>query len=274
MSRMIHLSRYLLFLITLLIYPLSSLKAQDTENLVIIDPGELYSDYSFSTLQKDSLIFKIGAVQFEKILLACHENQWPEGISNLDKRNNARSQFTQYNINLVATIDDKSIVEIKPEDNRNMPSNMQSNAPFYFVIGSAGLGYPFEMGNPANDEEYSALEDEFPQASIVDPGLLLINHEFTKDEIEDISDQLGADGFDFILENCREETLPIGINSLDKRLAASEDIKSYNAFLVAETGDISILEINPEDNIHMPESMQSENTFYLIIQSEGIEVME
>jgi hypothetical protein len=265
-------SSLLALLIVGLIFPLA---AQEISVLTITDPGELYSTFDFSTADKDAVIAAVGIDRFEAINLSCHENQWPSGIANLDSRNENRDKIKQYHITLVTTLGEKSIVEINSVDNNHMPADMLAPSSFYFVIGSGGLssgeGIP---GKSGNEDDFSIFEDEFPQVEIIDPGQLLSGYTFSEEEMQEISDQIGEDGYEYVNSNCREESWPKGINNLENRLANREDIKLYNAFLVAETGDISILEVTPEENMQMPVLLQPVTTFYFIIKSAGIELLQ
>ena len=269
------LPAYLSILLALSSGLFCKMQAQVSSSYLITDPGEIYADYSFTSADRDSLTGKVGVQKFEEIDRSCHENQWPSGIASLENRGKVRDQFQEYKISLTATFGHKSIIEIEPRENKHMPAEMQSPVPFYIIINSIAIEPFYDPGSPGeNGDEYAVSDNEFPLAVITDPGQLLAGYKFTADEIQDISDQLGSDGFEFINENCREESWPTGINSLDKRLAAKDDIEKYTAYLVAETGEISILEINPEDNNYMPFSLQPETTFYFIIRSEGIEIDE
>jgi hypothetical protein len=268
------LSRRLFFLLLFINGFFFGILAQEVKTLSILDPGELYSTYDFSLSDKEAIIAEVGAEKFDAINLACHEDQWPSGISNLDSRNSQSDLMKQYHITLVINLADKSVVEVNPADNKHMPENMQSASSFYFVIGSGGLGSGTDISdNSDNEDDYSIFEDEFPQALIIDPGQLISGYTFTEDEIQDIKDQIGDDGYEYVNSNCREDAWPKGIDNLEKRLALKEEIKLYNAFLVAETGDISILEVTPEENTQMPALLQPVNTFYFVVKTEGIELL-
>jgi hypothetical protein len=258
----------------------SGVFAQQEKPLSIIDPGQLYASYTLSTSDQAAIIAAVGAEKFDAINLSCHESQWPSGIRDLDSRNNQSGQIKQYHIKLVINLGERSIVEISPGENKHMPADMQSASSFYFVIGSIGIG--FETDAPDNtaisdssDDEfyYSLFGDEFPLVQIIDPGQLISGYTFTEDEIQDIKDQIGEDGYEYVNSYCREESWPKGIDNLEKRLALSEEIKNYTAFLVAETGDISILEVTPEENTNMPALLQPESIFYFVIKSDGIVVL-
>jgi len=252
------------------------LNAQETLPLSIINPGELYSTYELSASDKETLAASIGAAKLDAISKACNEDQWPSGIANLDARTENRELIKQYHITLVTNLGDNSIIEIKPDENKHLPAIMQSVSSFYFVIGSKGLNNESESAPieaPGNNEE-SVFEDDFPEVMIIDPGQLISGYEFSEKEISYIKDLYGDEGYEFINTHCREDAWPEGINSLDKRLEAAEDIKLYIAFQVTSIGDISILEITPEENPHMPISLQPSSTFYIIIKSEGIEELD
>jgi len=174
------------FLLSLLIVTfIIPLTAQESHPISITNPKELYSTYDFSTADKENVIAAVGVEKYEDINRACHENQWPSGIANLDSRNENRDQLLQYHITMVTTLDDKSIVEVKPDENKHMPEFMQSVTSFYFVIGSEGLGSGIvNPGDSLTEEgDFSDFDDELPQALIIDPGQLLPVYTFTEEEI-------------------------------------------------------------------------------------------
>jgi hypothetical protein len=253
-----------------------TINAQETKPLSIIDPGELYSTYDLSVSDKDTLTALFGTAKFETINNACHENQWPSGIANLEARNENRDLILQYHISPVISIGDISIIEIKPSENKHLPANMQSVSSFYFVIGSGGLGTEDDLveNDSIGNNEESIFEDEYPQVLIVDPGQLISGYTFSEEEVMYIKELYGDEGYEFINNNCREDAWPEGMNSLEKRLEAAADIKLFIAFLVASIGDSSILEITPEENPHVPAAFQPSGTFYIVIKNEGIEIQD
>jgi hypothetical protein len=250
------------------------LKGQDTKVISITDPGELYSTYNFTTSDQEALVKTLGQEKFTIIKGASHETQWPSGISNLEARTEKRELIMKYHINVVAALGEKSVIEINPANNKHMPAEMISAHSFYFVIGNSGIGNPGAGDETVTSNAEELLEDIFPQVSIDDPGQILSNYKFQESEIKDIKNQVGDEGFDYINANCREASFPKSINTLSGRLASRDEIMKYNAFLVAESGDFSILEITPEENTHMPEGFVPENTFYLVIKSAGISFLE
>jgi hypothetical protein len=278
------LVKTLFVLIVLVSGTLFKVHAQDAAApLTIADPGELYSTYDFTATDSSTLVASLGAAKFKSIKNAHREEQWPSGISNLDARNQNRELVKQYHYTLVTTLNQMSIIELKPSDNKHMPANMQSVSSFYFVIGSGGLVKSNEnsdalaSGNNAidsgnNEEAYN--EDEFPQVLIVDPGQIFPNYEFSEQEAQSIKDLVGAEGFDYINARCREDSFPAGINTEEKRVNAAEEMESYNAFLIVETDDFSIIEITPEENPQMSPELLPTSVFYFVISPDGIEVLD
>jgi len=246
--------------------------SQEEQSYYIINPGDLYSTFQFTLAVREEIIRSIGSEKFAAIEKACHESEWPAGIDDLEKRTTRRNEMFWYHITLVTRFGDKAIVEIKPEENRHMPPDMVKDEPFYFVIGSSGLGNEKAPELVALEEEMN--EEMFPQVLIIDPGQIISSYQFTEQESADIKNWIGEEGYDFINQHCREANYPEAINTLEERISAREEIMKYNAFLVAETGEISILEITPEENLQMPADFIPANTFYLIIKTKGIEIPE
>lgn len=263
------------FFVTLLLTGLLvQLKGQDTKAISITDPGELYSSYIFTASDQETLVKALGQEKFTIIKGASHESQWPSGIATLDSRTQKRDQIMLYHVNIVATLGEKSVIEINPANNKHMPAEMISDRSFYFVIGNSGIGNPGAGDETLTSNAEELLEDIFPQVSIDDPGQILSNYKFQESEIKDIKNQVGEEGFDYINANCREASFPKSINTLTGRLESRDEIKKFNAFLVAESSDFSILEITPEENTHMPEGFVPENTFYFVIKSAGLSFLE
>jgi hypothetical protein len=249
--------------------------AQESKSLSITNPGELFSTYNIGEAEKTIIVKAVGIDKFNAINQACHESEWPTGISNLNSRGERLDQMKQYSIIMVTTLDDKCIIEIRPEDNRSMPKDMQSDKSFYFIMNASGLNLPgneVAVAEPESEAEF--YDATFPQMLIIDPSAILANHVFTEEEQQDIENQLGEEGYGYILDNCKEIKWPAGINSQQKRLKAEAEFLEYNAFLVAETGDISILEITPEENTQMTGDFLPVETFYIVIKSEGTEYID
>lgn len=258
----------LIFLILLLCFP--RVMAQEAQSVFITDPGELYSTFDFSASEKVEIINILGNEKFGQINDACREDRWPAGISTLSERTSRKDEIRKYHVVLIATLRDKSILEIHPDKNKHMPFEMVGDNPFYFVIGTSGINdTPVEVQAGQVTEE-EMFEDIFPKVIITDPGKILASCKFTEQEIKDIKEQLGEEGFEFINANCRESSFPEGMNTLDERILSKDTISLFNAFLVAETGDLSIVEITPEENEQMPESFLPVSTFYLVIRTTGI----
>lgn len=261
------------FVILLLLSGLMS-AAQEEQKTFILDPGELYSTYEFSASGKEKVITALGEEKFNEINAACREDQWPLGISSLVARTTEREKITQYNTDVVFVFGDKTILEVKPSSNTHMPAAMQSEKPFFFIIGSSGISSSEPAVEEAAISEEEYYEEFFPQVKIIDPGQIMSHYEFKENEIIEIKEQIGEEGYTFINANCRESSYPAGMKTLTKRLNNRESIMKYNAFLVAESGDFSIVEITPEENTLMPEEMTPITTFYLVIRSNGIEIQD
>lgn len=258
------------FLTFFLIMSATMLNAQESKLITISDPGELYSTYNFTTADQEQIIKAYGQARFDAINNASHESQWPSGIAQLSSRTDRREQMMLYKVKVIAVLGEKSLIEIDPANNKHMPADMVAAKPFYFVIGNSGIGEkPQEQ---EITEEY--MEEFFPQVSIDDPGQILSGYKFSAGDIQAIKDQVGEDGYEYINSHCRENSFPKAMNTLSGRLNSREQIKEFNAFLVAECNDFSIIEITPEENAHMPEGLVPADTFYLVIKTAGISILD
>ena len=171
----------------------------------------------------------MGQEKFTIIKGASHESHWPSGIATLDSRTQKRDQIMLYHVNIVATLGEKSVIEINPANNKHMPVEMISDRSFYFVIGNSGIGNPGAGDETVTTNAEELLEDIFPQVSIDDPGQILSNYKFQESEIKDIKNQVGEEGFDYINANCREASFPKSINTLTGRLESRDEIKKFSS---------------------------------------------
>lgn len=245
-------------------------RAQEKEIVSIAEPAEIYSFYLFSTSEQKVLEDALGVKTFEQINLRCREENWPRGIASLDSRNSRRSEISMYQAYNLITLDQVSILEIDAEANPQMSQDMLLPQPFYIIIGNAGLYSEPEAENTGSEED----SESFPLVNILDPSLIVGTPVFDNAEIQDIIDQVGEEGYEYISSNCDEKVFPVAVNSPGKRLSAANEIGEYKAFLMAETEDFSIIEITPEENMHMPEGFIPEGAFYFVIYSQGIEILQ
>ncbi|GEM_PF-3628421 len=248
--------------------------SQQAAQISIVDPGQLYSTFEFSAVDQQTVVATVGAEKYNEINNAIHESQWPSGLATLDKRTQNRELIRKFSVTVIMALDDKSIVEIAPGNNSSMPAELRSDKPFYFLIGTEGLGNAGGNAEAVENSDENYFDDFFPQAAIVDPGQIMSSYQFEESEIQDIVEQIGEDGYAYINENCRENVWPAGIATLSKRLNAADQIKQYNAYLVAQSGDFSILEITPEENSQMGPEFIPQNTFYFVIKTKGIEILD
>lgn len=132
---------------------LSTLGLAQHQPITVTDWGSLYSSSELSAEDKDEIIAQSSAAELEKVLKAYRDSQWPSGINDLDERLNKRAELARYKVYKVAALSSGSVVVVAPpQENKHMPSDMQSDKDIYFVIGNAG----FEAV-PAS----SAIEDMF-----------------------------------------------------------------------------------------------------------------
>lgn len=260
-----------LFFPVLLLFSSIPLLAQE---LRIINPGELYASYKFGEDEQEIIVRAIGIEKFNEVVQACREENWPKGMASFEARSEHADLIKTYKVSLLTTFNDRSILQIRPDENRQMPADMQSEKSFYLIMNSSGLNSRKNYNEIMVDDDTEFYDANFPQVMIIDSRSILMNHVFADEEAQQIKDMLGAEGYDFITEHCKEEYWPAGLNSEEKRYSADSVFVLYNAFLVAETGDISILEITPEENTQMASDFLPVETFYIVIKTDGIEILE
>ncbi len=230
-----------------------SVGQQEQPMVTILNPGDMYSTYTFGPEEKQSVITKMGESSFNAIDHACREDQWPSGISSLEKRNELREKMKEYNCHLVLNLGERSVISINPAENAHMPAEMLGSQPFYIIFNTSALS----SGPSA-------------AAGIVDPGQLLSTYNFTNEEKEVISARLGSPKYEQINNACHESQWPSGLATLDRRTGNRETMKKFKINVLLSLNDISILEMDPESNRHMPLEMQSGSPFFFVIENPGI----
>lgn len=103
----------------------------------IVDRGELYSTFSLDTRREELSKY---VKNVDEVIKYANEENWPEGIRTLSGREERDAKFRQYNVNAIAKVDGKYILEATPANNVHMQSDMRPTRTIYFVFGSEGLG--------------------------------------------------------------------------------------------------------------------------------------
>ena len=120
---------------------LSVVQAYSQEYVVIVDPGELYSTYTLSSEEWNTLVTAVGYTKANEIKIGSKEGlAWPSGIRLLDDRLAARETISQYTTRYLATIsDDAHVLEISADENAYMPDGFRPAKTFYFIMGTSGF---------------------------------------------------------------------------------------------------------------------------------------
>ncbi len=257
----------------------------------ILDPGSLYSTYDFTD---DVGMLKVAAkLQGANSLVSdittySQEGKWPEGLNNLDSRLENRDEFFKYKVYKIVSTGDYCILLVPASENKGMSAKFRPTRDIYFVM--EGIGVEFE-GNTAvkKDEVEDAYvpgdyeeegEDAESQVFITEPGDLystfdLQNNESAKEALV-YSEILTEEEFSYLSSLSNENSWPSGMSTLDKRLAAADEIKLYVTYFVATFGpngdDYVLIWVPLYGNEHMPEAMQptSEEGFYMVLKSSGV----
>jgi hypothetical protein len=231
--------------------------AQQLKDVSITNTWELYTTYTFDASEKADLISSLGEDQFREVDNACRENQWPSGISTMGKRDIVRDKFTLYKAKILASFGEKSILLINPGDNLHMPLEMRSEKPFYFVINTSGIS--------------ETTTEKVKEASITDPGQLYSTYNFSAEEKDKITSTVGEAQYEAINNSCHENQWPSGLSTLDSRNTVRDKMKEYHVNVVMVLGDVSIVQIDPDRNRHMPPDMLAQAPFYFIIGNNGVD---
>lgn len=268
----------------------------------IIDRGELYSTYDLN----DDSTWKVYVEDYEveDILSYSTEDNWPEKLATIDQRGKYESYFKYFHAYVVAELNESSgkkyIVELPSYENEHMPDGLRPDNNIYMVFGEAGLdledfydedidGYPEPIEEEGDEETPPVAPDpvepepavETPSYSavitpgkpvkcyIIDRGSMYSSMDITEYETE-LTPYL-TKPFEYVKKYCKEDNWPEGINTLDERENLNKEFKKYSVKAIAKFGGFYyLLEVNPEDNAHMPADMRPDKTIYFIIGPGGL----
>ena len=284
-------------LMLLFLLPIS-LSAQVVKvNAAILDPGSLISTYDFA---EDVGMLKVasklqGASKIlTDITTYSQEGKWPEGLNNLDSRLENRDQFFNYIVYKIVATTDYTILLVPAAENKNVSAKFRPTRDIYFILESIGVDFegntaqaPVEIDD--SDIEYfdedsdiyeEDSEDLEARAYITNPGDLYSTFDLQNDENarETLvsSEILSEEEFSYLAGMATENAWPSGMATLDKRLAAEDEIRNYFAYFVTTFGpagdDFVMVWIPLFGNEHMPEEMRptTEEGFYMIFKSGAV----
>lgn len=276
----------------LLLLPFVSEAQFKKVDATIVDPGSLYSSYDFEEdpgKLKPAIRLTGTSADLAKIIKYSNEANWPIAMQQLDSRLANRSSIQLYKVYKILHTSDFCILIVPAAENKHMPENMRPAQDIYFIMNLNGAA--FEGNTPAinyEEEDPYAYEDEYEYddvesvfAKIIAPGELystfdLNNNSSIRSLIVE-SGILTEDQFQIIVKLANENSWPVGISTLNKRLEAATIMKSYNAqYLLnfGENNEYVLVWIPKEENYHMPISMQptSDEGFYFVLKASAIEI--
>lgn len=277
--------RYSLIFLLLLLPFVSEAQFKKVD-ATIVDPGSLYSSYDFEADpgQLKSAIRLTGTnADLAKIIKYSNEANWPIAMQQLDSRLANRSSIQLYKVYKILHTSNFCILIVPTAENKHMPENMRPKQDIYFIMNLNGAA--FEGNTPAinYEEEYEYEYDDVESVfvKIIAPGELYSNFELNNNSsiralIVD-SGILTEDQFQIIVTLANENSWPVGISTLNKRLEAAQIMKSYKAqYLLnfGENNEFVLVWIPKEENYHMPITMQptSDEGFYFVLKASAIEI--
>lgn len=287
-----------IFLMLLFILPFS-LSAQIVKiNATIVDPGSLFSTYDFTedigTLKAATKLQGAGKILTD-ITIYSQEGTWPEGLNSLDSRLENREEFFNYKVYKIVSTADYCILIVPAAENKNLDAKFRPTRDIYFVMETVGVDFEGNIAVRGAEAEEVYQEDAYLEEGydmeaesentealvlITEPGDLYSTFDLQSDENARVvlvgSSILTEEEFSSLAGLCTENSWPAGISTLDKRLAAAEQIKQYVSYFVTTFGpngdDYVLVWVPLFGNEHMPEDMQptSESGFYMVIKSSGV----
>ncbi len=250
----------------------------------ITDSGQLYSTYDIKNETSWHAAIKkaVGEKGFQDVLKYANENNWPEGISNLEQWGKNKYNMTKYNVYLLVDgLDGKVILYCPADENKHMPSDLIPSRDIYFVMGESGISRdPNATPYEENVEEQEDSEGGVYNASIIDPMELYSTYDIQGDEsaMKLYKKIFGDEHIDKAIEISHENGWPSGINSYGAREKVRSKFKDYNVRYIGEFGEegepVALLYVAPDDNSHMPQNMQplDEDGLILLFKKSAIKV--
>lgn len=267
-------------------------------NATIVDPGSLFSTYDFTEdigMLKPAAKLQGAGKILTDITTYSQEDKWPEGLNNLDSRLENREEFFKYTVYKIVSTADYCVLVVPAAENKNLDAKFKPTRDIYFIMETIGVDFegntaerPIEIEQVYEEDAYvegdygveEEGEDVEAQVFITEPGDLYST--FNLQENEDAraamveSGILTEEEFSYLAALCTENSWPSGMSTLDKRLAAADEIKLYVTYYVTNFGpegdDYVMVWVPLYGNEHMPEDMQptGEEGFYMILKSSGV----
>ena len=265
---------------------LSAAQAYSQEYVVIVDPGELYSTYTMSSDEWNTLVTAVGYSKANEIKIGSKEGlAWPTGIRKLDDRLAARETISQYTTRYLTTIsDDAHILEISAEENAYMPEGFRPVKPFYFIMGTSGFVMLEDLVEENAETTPTPSEDSKGELmEITDAAAMRSTYDISEvsTAIDYYQTELGLNTDDFaLLTNLsQEKSWPTGMNSLANRNINREKIYNYVSYFAGswedEGKEYTMVWVPQDENLHMESSMRplTSDGIFIIFQSEGVKFL-
>ena len=276
-----------LFLVLALSF-ISAMQAYSQEYVVIVDPGELYSTYTMSSDEWNTLVTAVGYSKANEIKIASKEGiAWPTGIRKLDDRLAARETISQYTTKYLTTIsDDAHILEISAEENGYMPEGFRPAKTFYFIMGTSGFVLLEELVEENVIEEQAPVQEESSNGElmeITDAAAMCSTYDISEvsTAIEYYKTELGltSEDFDLLTNLSQEKSWPSGMNTLANRNKNREKIYNYVSYFAGswedEGREYTMVWVPQDENQHMESGMRplTSDGIFIIFQSEGVKFL-
>jgi hypothetical protein len=267
-------------------------------NATIVDPGSLFSTYDFTEdigMLKPAAKLQGAGKILTDITTYSQEDKWPEGLNNLDSRLENREEFFKYTVYKIVATADYCILVVPAAENKNLDAKFKPTRDIYFVMETIGVDFEGNTAVRTTETEEVYEEDAYvegdygveeesenveAQVYITEPGDLYSTFNLKESAearaalVE--SDILTEEEFSYLSALCDENAWPSGMSTLDKRLAAADQIKEYVTYFVTTFGpegdDYVMVWVPLYGNEHMPKEMQptAEEGFYMILKSSGV----
>ncbi len=259
----------------------------------IVDPGSLFSTYDFTEdigMLKPAAKLQGAGKILTDISTYSQESKWPEGLNNLDSRLENREEFFKYTVYKIVSTADYCVLVVPAAENKNLDAKFKPAKDIYFIMETVGVDFEGNTAVRIVETEDAYVEGDFgdeeenedveAQVYITEPGDLYSTfnlQESTEARAALVeSEILTEEEFSYLAALCTENSWPSGMSTLDKRLAAAEQIKEYVTYFVTTFGPESdayvMVWVPLYGNEHMPEDMQptAEEGFYMILKSSGV----
>lgn len=261
----------------------------------ITNSGELFSTYDLADDTDAMAAMKsagLSSPEIGRVLAGCHESNWPEGISTLDRRQDRRAQIAEYRVRQVTSWADHCLLVVLAAENGHMPEGMASSDDFFFIMGSSGIarseggtvkktshhhGSSDTVEGPASHGSGTTSLDPstLTRVAIVNAGELYSTYDLEGNaNAMGALDAMGLGGAEIsrIVHDASEDNWSGDLSNLEFRTSHHEDLQRIHGRLVAQWEDKVLIAVPASENGHLPTGMRQDRDIYMVFGQDAVEM--